>query len=107
MRWEVVNVVDKIFKKNLHNSKNEQKIKSTVTKLKNKIKKSDIIVTKADKGNTMVLMRKEEYIKKPEEFIREGPVSYTHLDVYKRQMLYFVPNSYFSSSTLLTSFDNL
>ena len=44
IRWEVGNVVDKIFKKSLYNSKNEQKIKATVTKLKNKIKKNDIIV---------------------------------------------------------------
>ena len=27
---------------------------------------------KADKGNTMVLLKKEEYIKKTEEFISEG-----------------------------------
>ena len=73
IRWEVGNVADKIFKKSLYNSKNEQKLKATVTKLKNKIKKNDIIVTKADKGNTMVLLRKDEYIKKTEEFIRDGP----------------------------------
>lgn len=41
-------------------------------KLKNKIKNNDLIITKANKENTMAIIKKEEYNKKSEDFIKEA-----------------------------------
>lgn len=53
--------------------KKEKRITTGVNRLKNKIKKNEIIATKADKGNTMVLLKNNDYITKAEKFISEGP----------------------------------
>ena len=55
------------------NLKKEKRITTGVNRLKNKIKKNEIIATKVDKGNTMVLLKNNDYITKDEKFISEGP----------------------------------
>ena len=45
-----------------------------------------MIITKADKGNTIIILKKRKYIKTKEEFIEEGPyksVSYDYTSKYQ------------------------
>lgn len=84
-------MVEHICNKNKNKIKTEEKIKTLVRKLRNKMKKNDIIATRADKGNTMVLMKKEDYINKAEKFIKEGPykeVKYDYTNKYQLYRLY-------------------
>lgn len=37
------------------------------------MKRKHLIVTESDKGDTTVLLRKEEYVRRTEEFIQRGP----------------------------------
>ena len=46
-----------------------------ISNLRKKLIDNNIILLKADKGNTAILLHKHVYA-----------VSYTHLDVYKRQL---------------------
>lgn len=41
----------------------------TIKSLKKKLRDNDIVVSKADTGNTTVLMHKSDYISKTEEFL--------------------------------------
>ena len=70
IRYEISNIVENM---DMNKVKNRNKINAKVKILKDKIKEKELIITKADKGNTTVIMRKDEYIKKTEEFINNGP----------------------------------
>lgn len=64
LRYEVSNIIETIYKNSYKKKKGDEVLQKQVNKLKRKIKVNSLIVTKADKGNTTVIMRKEEYIKK-------------------------------------------
>ena len=55
---------------NIQNNKQIKEIKS----LKQKIKEHDLIITKADKGNTTVILNKTEYIEKTVEFLNNNEI---------------------------------
>jgi hypothetical protein len=44
-------------------------IREKLINIRNKIKEHNLIVTKADKGNTLVIMQKNEYNQKIDDFI--------------------------------------
>jgi hypothetical protein len=60
-----------------------------IKKLKEKVKRNNLIITRADKGNTMIIMGKTEYISKTEEFIEQGPyetVKYDYTNRYQAKI---------------------
>jgi hypothetical protein len=54
---------------NGHNTKRVNSEKHTIRSMKNKLQSNNAIITKADKGNTIVITYKQEYCKKIGEFI--------------------------------------
>ncbi|XP_036347364.1 uncharacterized protein LOC118756725, partial [Rhagoletis pomonella] len=52
-------------------NKNHSKESNIIKGLKQKLKNNNVITTKADKGNTTVLMNRDEYIQKTEQLIKE------------------------------------
>lgn len=63
--------------------------KHTIIGLKEKIKADELIVTKADKGNTTVIMHKNDYINKTLEFIQVNNITQLNKDptiAYQRQL---------------------
>lgn len=72
MRWRISNVVHEIGKKRENKLKKEDKIKMLVRDWKIKLKRMKLWLLKQTKEN-MVLLKREEYIKKTEQFIIEGP----------------------------------
>lgn len=59
-----------------HNNNNTTSLK----KIKEKIKDNNLIISKADKGNTVVIMNKTDYITKTEEFINNNNVTILNKD---------------------------
>jgi hypothetical protein len=53
--------------------------------IKKKINQNQLIVTKANKGNTLVILRKVEYNNKIEEFITQNNFTKLPLNVTKKQ----------------------
>lgn len=86
IRYEVSNIIERINKNCHKKKKGDELLQKQINKLKKKIKENGLIVTKADKGNTTVIMKKEEYIKKAEQFIKEGPykkITYDYTNKYQ------------------------
>ena len=113
------NKLNKLLENKVTNNNSVLKINQKYVKenkilkqLKTKLNDNNALVMKADKGNTIVIIDKDEYTLKVNEFIKNNnitmvqidptadfvkvlnskinqcthPVSYTHLDVYKRQL---------------------
>ena len=65
--------INKITTKHIQKStKEEHKKLKTLQNIKTKLKNNNIIHVKANKGNGLVLINKNEYIKKTLEFIKEN-----------------------------------
>jgi hypothetical protein len=60
-----------------HKEKIEAREHRLIKDIKKKIEQNQLIVTKADKGNSLVILHKEDYNNKVEEFITNN--SYTEL----------------------------
>lgn len=90
IRHEVSDIIEKAYKISQYKKKkSEEQIKRNLNKLKRKIQENQLIVTKADKGNTTVIMCKHDYIKRTEEFIKEGPykeIKYDYTSRYQAQI---------------------
>ena len=90
MRYELKEIVEKMYNKSTNRrNKVEEQVTKDVKKLKNKIKENNLLVTKADKGNTSVVMKKDWYINKTEDFIKEGPyqgIKYDYTSKYQAQI---------------------
>lgn len=89
LRYEISNIVEQIEKCKDKKEK-EMKIENVrIKKLKNKVKENNLIITKADKGNTIVIMDKNEYIRKTEEFIKLGPykeINYNYTNKFQAKI---------------------
>lgn len=86
IRHEISNIVENIDMNKNNKGKN---VIAGIRKLKGKVKENKLIITKADKGNTIVVMKKEEYIRKTEEFISNGPyevIRYDYTNKYQAQV---------------------
>ena len=59
----------------------------TLKQIKTKLIDNNALITKADKGKTVVVIDRDEYTSKV------NAVSYTHLDVYKRQHVHSSPTN--------------
>ena len=69
-----------------HNEIQKNLERSSINSIRRKLIEHDLIFCKPDKGNTIKIFKKQEYIKET-----LTSVSYTHLDVYKRQGLSRAP----------------
>lgn len=69
MRFEVSRIVEEIKEKKNKQERRNKREQMQIRKLKKKIKDNNIMLTKADKGNAVVVIEKEEYVKKGIEFI--------------------------------------
>ena len=56
--------------KNRKQGGNSMAVKRNIKQLKSKLKQNNIMVTKEDKGNSVVLIDTEEYTKKGNKFIK-------------------------------------
>ena len=64
-KYEIVKNINKITTKHTQNSTKEERQKlKTLQNVKRKFKNNDIIQVKANKGNGLVLINKNEYINK-------------------------------------------
>jgi hypothetical protein len=61
-----------IEKRTNHKTRQESIEKKIITNLKKKIKEHNLIVTKADKGNTLVIIEQNEYHQKIKDFITQN-----------------------------------
>ncbi|KAI5631461.1 reverse transcriptase (RNA-dependent DNA polymerase) domain-containing protein [Phthorimaea operculella] len=60
-----------------------------IKNIKNKIKENNLIVTKADKGNTVIITTKEEYTNKVDDFLKSGQFQVLKKDpteIYNREV---------------------
>ena len=72
-KYEIAKNINKIATKHTQNSTKEERQKlKTLQNVKRKLKNNNIIHVKADKGNGLVLINKNEYINKTLEFIKEN-----------------------------------
>lgn len=102
IRFEVSKIVEEIDM-NKNNKPRERDITRRIRNLKEKIKDNKLIVTKADKGNTTVIMEKTEYINKAEEFIKQGPyeeIKYNYTNRYQAKIKKLI-----KESTMLRNFN--
>lgn len=65
-----IHILDNFLKSNNFCTSNTES--NALFNIKRKIKDHDLLVTKADKGNTVVIMYKSEYFKLTEEFLKEN-----------------------------------
>lgn len=68
--------------------------------LKQKINQNQLIVTKADKGNTLVIIHNENYYKKIEEFIANNNFEKLPQHITNMQQLNIRTNIYDSSNLI-------
>ena len=73
IRSEIKEIIEKIEKTNKNKNKEDKTIQQNIKKIKKKIINNKLITIKADKGNTVIIMEKAEYINKVEKFIINGP----------------------------------
>lgn len=69
---EIKNIITHM-KQNTENQSNTDSI--TLKKLKKKLQQNNTIITRADKGNTVILMDKNQYISKIQEFITKNKIT--------------------------------
>lgn len=95
-RTETKHAVTQTIKQHLKHSTHSQLSSSDVTtakQLKAKITQENLTVTKADKGNSIVILDKEDYNKKVQDFINTNEISSlktdptnTHLTTLKQEL---------------------
>ena len=73
IRGQISSLVNSIYVGERYNSNKDRRSKIVLSTLRKKVKENELITTKADKGNTMVILKNNEYISKTEKFIKEGP----------------------------------
>lgn len=61
--------------KDNNTSPNSTKIQNTIKSIKHKIKNNNLIITSADKNAGLVIIKKDEYIKKTEQFFQSNNVT--------------------------------
>ena len=71
--------------------------------LRNLTKQKDIIIKKAGKGNTIVILDKESYIEKMKELLSENS-KFEHLEIPPDKNLNFIINSQDKIKTFLKAF---
>lgn len=71
IRSDIKNIIEKINRKKMN--KEDKIIQQNIKKIKEKIINDKLLIVKADKGNTVIIMEKEEYINRVESFIQSGP----------------------------------
>lgn len=67
-------ILEKLIKIKNHPIRNNKVEQQTIRTIKNKLKDNDLILLKADKGQTTVVMNKKDYICKTEKFIEENGI---------------------------------
>jgi hypothetical protein len=66
------NLTDKNTRNNARNTKLASVEKKVIRDLKQKLEENNLMVTKADKGNTLIIMSKDEYHLKIQDFITQN-----------------------------------
>jgi hypothetical protein len=86
LRYQVAHNLQKLYKQqgNKHTRKDHAKENKTFTQIKRKLEAANAMVTKADKGNSLIILPESEYNSKVNDFITNNNFSLIPQDNTKR-----------------------